>query len=132
VLQCGRVFILPGVPEFFEEKLDTICASFLPSRGPTALRRISLGLDELQIVDALNACVSEHTEVTFGSYPFHGEGEVRTVVTVEGDDDSAVTLASEDFVTRVEQLCESEEAAVLGVDTVSELHTSRTWRTPHI
>ena len=29
ILQCENVFVLPGVPHFFEEKIDMICEHFL-------------------------------------------------------------------------------------------------------
>jgi hypothetical protein len=33
ILQCENVFVLPGVPQFFEEKLDVICDHFLEGAG---------------------------------------------------------------------------------------------------
>lgn len=33
ILQCENVFVLPGVPQFFQEKLDVICDHFLEGAG---------------------------------------------------------------------------------------------------
>jgi hypothetical protein len=44
ILQCENVFILPGVPQFFENKMDTIVAHFLGKRL-LFTRKIVLGVD---------------------------------------------------------------------------------------
>lgn len=44
ILQCENVFILPGVPQFFEKKIDTIVAHFLGKRS-LFTRKIVLGVD---------------------------------------------------------------------------------------
>lgn len=40
ILQCGQIFVLPGVPAFFASKLTTICAHFLVGRPPVLARRL--------------------------------------------------------------------------------------------
>lgn len=35
ILQCGNVFVLPGVPQFFASKLDTIATHFLEGKTRT-------------------------------------------------------------------------------------------------
>jgi molybdopterin-biosynthesis enzyme MoeA-like protein len=44
ILQCENVFILPGVPTFFEAKVDTIATHFL-GRRPLFTRKVVLGVD---------------------------------------------------------------------------------------
>ena len=44
ILQCENVFILPGVPQFFEGKMDTIVAHFLGQR-PLYTRKIALAIE---------------------------------------------------------------------------------------
>lgn len=44
IVQCENVFILPGVPQFFEQKMDTIVAHFLGKRS-LFTRKIVLGVD---------------------------------------------------------------------------------------
>eukprot|EP00934_Nitzschia_sp_Nitz4_P008512 Nitzschia sp. Nitz4//scaffold274_size25273//10710//12764//NITZ4_008328-RA/size25273-processed-gene-0.8-mRNA-1//1//CDS//3329545284//8502//frame0 len=84
VLQCRNIFVLPGVPEFFNKTIQNV-ASYLSSqleRG--AAYKVVLGVDEPSIVDVLNNVVSEHPNVSFGSYPFVGHPEFKTVLTLEG------------------------------------------------
>ncbi len=107
ILQCQNIFILPGVPSFFERKIKCV-AAYLPSTTPqrvdavglevdTLLQqkgtpsssrivpyRIVLSLDEDEIVSALNAAVDAHPHVCFGSYPIFDNAEYRTIITLEG------------------------------------------------
>eukprot|EP00468_Gymnochlora_sp_CCMP2014_P008482 CAMPEP_0167746586 /NCGR_PEP_ID=MMETSP0110_2-20121227/3791_1 /TAXON_ID=629695 /ORGANISM="Gymnochlora sp., Strain CCMP2014" /LENGTH=589 /DNA_ID=CAMNT_0007631359 /DNA_START=147 /DNA_END=1916 /DNA_ORIENTATION=+ len=120
ILQCGRVFVLPGVPGFFEEKLDTICEHFLPKRRKTPLLRARLSVDELSIVSALNTAVDRYSRVSFGSYPLisgRKEGGVQTVVTAESENEAEVKEAMAYFIE-----CLSNKSSVLSVDTYNRLH----------
>jgi len=85
VLQCRNIFVLPGVPEFFSQKIEKV-AAYLSSdeMGRSAVYKIVLSVDEATIVSVLNAAVKEHPEVTFGSYPFENHPEFKTVLTLEG------------------------------------------------
>jgi molybdopterin-biosynthesis enzyme MoeA-like protein len=110
LLQCQNIFILPGVPEFFERKIKSV-AAYLPSSTPqraedvglemdhshlrqgkqcppsnsrTVSYRIVLSLDEDAIVSALNAAVEAHPHVAFGSYPMFNNPDCRTIITLEG------------------------------------------------
>lgn len=57
ILQCENVFILPGVPQFFEQKMDTIVAHFLGKRS-LYTRKIVLGVDGARLVSlSLSLCV---------------------------------------------------------------------------
>lgn len=83
VLQCRNIFILPGVPEFFAQKIGNV-ANYLScqmQRGTTY--KVVLSADENSIVPALNKVVKNHPNVTFGSYPFVSHPEYKTVITVE-------------------------------------------------
>jgi len=116
VLQCGRVFVLPGVPVFFEEKLEMICENFFDKEPDISLRRVNLGVDEISIVEALNTVVKKYPEINFGSYPFFEEdAKVRTTVTIEGQSESAVLAALSDFLDLI------EDEHVLYVDSKDEL-----------
>ena len=85
VLQCRNIFILPGVPEFFANKIGLV-AEYVSSDEleRSAVYKVVLSVDEAAIVSILNAAVGEHPEVTFGSYPFVGHPEFKTVLTLEG------------------------------------------------
>ena len=109
VLQCQNIFILPGVPLFFDKKIQQLAAhlcsstysdeenvglsmdhtsqtervsSTAPPRSDTY--RIVLSLPEDEIVAALNASVVAHPHVSFGSYPIVDDPELKTIITLEG------------------------------------------------
>ena len=109
VLQCQNIFILPGVPLFFDKKIQQLAAhlcsstysdednvglsmdhtsqservsSTTPPRSDTY--RIVLSLPEDEIVAALNASVVAHPHVSFGSYPIVDDPELKTIITLEG------------------------------------------------
>jgi molybdopterin-biosynthesis enzyme MoeA-like protein/3'-phosphoadenosine 5'-phosphosulfate sulfotransferase (PAPS reductase)/FAD synthetase len=84
VLQCRNIFILPGVPQFFADKIEGI-ATYLSSSQfeRSVFYKIVLSVDEASIVDVLNRVVSKHPDVSFGSYPFVSHPEFKTVVTLE-------------------------------------------------
>ena len=91
ILQCGTVFVLPGVPELFAKKLATICAHFVQGKPPVLSRRVLLSAVETSLVDQLNRVVTAHPRVSFGSYPV-AEGAIRTIVTLEAEADAADDL----------------------------------------
>jgi len=83
ILQCENVFILPGVPQFFEAKMNVITKNFLKSRF-IASRKIVLKSEESSIVDQLDAAVKSFPNISFGSYPFFDNPNFKTVITLEG------------------------------------------------
>lgn len=85
VLQCKNVFVLPGVPEFFEKKIENV-ATYLSSQLERSIAyKIVLSVGELSIVDVLNDVVERHPLVSIGSYPFVSHPEFKTVVTLEAN-----------------------------------------------
>jgi FAD synthetase len=96
VLMCGNVYVLPGVPSFFEQKMDTIVDHFL-NHSPIYTRKIVLGVDEVEIVEPLNRAVAEYEKqgCVFGSYPFYGEACPRVVITLESAEEAMVEAAKE-------------------------------------
>lgn len=84
VLQCRNIFVLPGVPEFFEKKITDV-AGYLScqlERGPGY--KIILSVDETSIVPVLNRVVESNPMVAIGSYPFVNHPDRKTVITLEG------------------------------------------------
>jgi len=96
ILMCGNVYVLPGVPSFFEQKMDTIVDHFL-KHSPIYTRKIVLGVDEVEIVEPLNRAVAEYEKqgCVFGSYPFYGEACPRVVITLESAEEAMVEAAKE-------------------------------------
>eukprot|EP00978_Attheya_sp_CCMP212_P008451 scaffold19858_cov56-Attheya_sp.AAC.8 len=84
ILQCQNIFVLPGVPQFFEKKVEVL-ATYLSSEMERSVTfKVVLSIDENSIVDILNGVVERHVNVGIGSYPFVGQPELKTVVTLEG------------------------------------------------
>ena len=85
VLQCRNIFVLPGVPEFFSQKIEHV-AEYVSSDElqRSAVYKVVLSVDEATIVSVLNSAVEEHPDVTFGSYPFVSHPDFKTVLTLEG------------------------------------------------
>jgi FAD synthetase len=84
VLQCRNVFVLPGVPEFFSKKVKSLAEYLSTQLERSVTYKVVLSVDEASIVDALNAAVERHPDVTFGSYPFVSHPDFKTVLTLEG------------------------------------------------
>jgi len=85
ILQCGTIFVLPGVPPTFATKLTAICTHFLRGREPALARRVLLCAAEETIVGELNEVVAAHGAVSFGSYPLRDRASVQTIITLEAD-----------------------------------------------
>lgn len=88
VLQCRNIFILPGVPQFFEKKVKSVAEFLATQLERTIVFKVVLSIDENSIVPILNNVVKNHSNVTFGSYPFVDHPDVKTVVTLEGNQSS--------------------------------------------
>ncbi|CAM9373669.1 unnamed protein product, partial [Choristocarpus tenellus] len=88
------VFILPGVPQFFQSKMNVIAEHFLDHRLMHR-KKLVLRADEFLIVTQLDEAVSAHPGVTFGSYPYFNYPAFKTVITLEGEIEAEVTAAAE-------------------------------------
>ena len=92
VLQCRNIFILPGIPEIFEKKIDNV-ANYLScqlKRGTTY--KVLLSVDENSIVSVLNKVVENHPMVSIGSYPFLNRSGFKTVITLEKQLNTSTSL----------------------------------------
>ena len=83
-LQCHNIFILPGVPQFFAKKMDSLAVYLSSQLERSITYKVVLSVDENSIVPVLNAVVDRHPDVCFGSYPFVGQPDFKTVLTLEG------------------------------------------------
>jgi FAD synthetase len=83
VLQCRNIFILPGIPEFFTAKIDSVSKYLSCQLERGAAYKVVLSVDENSIVPILNQVVENHPNVSFGSYPFVSHPDFKTVITVE-------------------------------------------------
>ena len=129
VLQCNNIFILPGVPNYFQNKIEQLAAylsspvtmaeiteqDYTSAKRDTALKRLSssspplrsntyrviLSADENSIVSQLNATVQANPNVIFGSYPLIDHKDYKTIITIEGRFyNGGYTKGSERFLSR--------------------------------
>ena len=93
---CFRnVYILPGVPEIFRDKFESIAERF---RGqPMALRSIYINADEGTIAQLLRDVEGQHT-VSIGSYPRIDDADHRVRLTVEGTSPLVVDRAADTLI----------------------------------
>lgn len=127
ILQCENVFVLPGVPQYFANKITLIMKYFLPAgivsggndadgrrseRKCLEKRKIILDIEEREFLSQIDHLVANHPNVKIGSYPYIDHPEYKTILTVEGfspvEVDTAVsdlidTLPNKQVVLRVEQ-----------------------------
>lgn len=83
ILQCGNIFILPGVPQFFAPKIQLIASHISAEMERSETYKVVLCAQETSIVDSLNKVVSRHPYVSIGSYPFVNHPEYKTMITLE-------------------------------------------------
>jgi molybdenum cofactor synthesis domain-containing protein len=92
-----NVWMLPGVPEVFREKLENIRAWV---RGPAPFFSLAVytKLDEPSLKALIDGVVERHPAVEVGSYPRWFEPSYKTKVTFDARDHAAVEQATRDFV----------------------------------
>jgi len=79
-----NIFILPGIPELFEEKFNSIRQRL--GADPFHLRVIYTNRFETTIAQFLNQTMAEFPELMLGSYPKLNDPEYRVKVTLESKD----------------------------------------------
>jgi molybdopterin-biosynthesis enzyme MoeA-like protein len=93
----GNVWMLPGVPEVFREKLATV-RHWVRGPRPFVSRAVFTKIEEAELKPVLDAVVAAHADVEVGSYPRWFEPSYRTKVTFDGSLASAVDHALDAFV----------------------------------
>ena len=69
LVNIGKIFVLPGVPDFFRKKLDMILAKYFSSTSGARSAIVRFQAHEHQLAEALNLVVAGYPLVVFGSYP---------------------------------------------------------------
>jgi molybdenum cofactor synthesis domain-containing protein len=107
ILQCENVFILPGIPQYYANKIDLIMKYFLPILNVKQLlkesRKIILDIEEREFLLQLDTLVQQHPTVKIGSYPYIDHPEFKTIITVEGYSQEEVENAVRDLIDRLPQ-----------------------------
>ncbi|HME97160.1 MAG TPA: molybdopterin-binding protein [Methylomirabilota bacterium] len=104
-----NIYILPGVPEIFRQKFDSLKERFRET--PFHLCCVYVSMGEGTLADHLNAVLAAHPDLMLGSYPEFANPDYKVKVTLESKDraylDSAVGHLLDrlptDAVVRVER-----------------------------
>jgi molybdenum cofactor synthesis domain-containing protein len=95
VMRFRNIWLLPGVPQIFRDKFDSVADRF--EAGRFVVRSVYLNADEGTIAARLEDVASAHM-VKVGSYPQFGPGDHRVRVTLESVDASRVDAAVQSLV----------------------------------
>jgi molybdenum cofactor synthesis domain-containing protein len=93
------VYILPGIPELFEQKFAGLRERFLAT--PYVLRVVYTTEGEGAIAEHLNATLAAYPELLLGSYPRLDQSEYAVKLTLESKDASYVQAAFDHLVARL-------------------------------
>jgi molybdenum cofactor synthesis domain-containing protein len=99
VVVVRNVWILPGVPEIFQRKFESVRELF--RREPIFARAVYSREGEGPIAAALDAVVAEFPSVEIGSYPHPGAVDYKVKITLDGRDRGAVDAALASMITRL-------------------------------
>ncbi|HEX6277796.1 MAG TPA: molybdopterin-binding protein [Polyangiaceae bacterium] len=91
-----NVWMLPGVPEVFREKLATV-RTWLRGPAPFVSRAVYTLLEEARLKPLIDGVVSRHAGVEVGSYPRWFEPSYKTKITFDARDGELVEAATRDF-----------------------------------
>lgn len=92
VVVVGPVWLLPGVPEFYRAKMETI-SNHLIGPSPFFTRALHLSADELTIKSALDQVVAAYPGVMIGSYPKWLHPVFKTRITLDSRDQNLLGSA---------------------------------------
>jgi molybdenum cofactor synthesis domain-containing protein len=96
-----NVFVLPGVPEIFRMKLESVRAH-LSGSPPFISQAAFVNLEEVELKARLDAVVTRHPDVEVGSYPKWRDPSYRTKITFDARNRAAVESALSDFLGLLE------------------------------
>ena len=99
VIVLENVHILPGIPQLFEKKFNSIRDRF--AGVPIHLKRIFVTRQESEIAEDLHALLREFSELMLGSYPRIGEPDYRVMLTLESRDADYLKRAAEALCARL-------------------------------
>jgi molybdenum cofactor synthesis domain-containing protein len=80
-VQIENVYVLPGIPQLFEDKLLALVERF--ATDPYFMHAIYTSIGEGTLAEHLNSCVARFPELMLGSYPKLGDSDYRVKVTLE-------------------------------------------------
>ncbi len=90
-VKCENFYILPGIPQLFEQKFETLKDRFRAT--PYVLRCVYTREGEGSIAEHLNATLAQFPELLMGSYPKMGHPDYAVKLTLESKDADYVERA---------------------------------------
>jgi molybdopterin-biosynthesis enzyme MoeA-like protein len=99
VVVVRNVWVLPGVPEIFRRKFDSVRELFRTE--PIFARAVYSREGEGSIAATLDAVVAEFPTVEIGSYPHLSAVDYKVKITLDGRDRGAVEAALGQMVGRL-------------------------------
>jgi molybdenum cofactor synthesis domain-containing protein len=90
-VKCENIYILPGIPELFEQKFESLKDRFTST--PYTLRVVYTRDGEGTIAEHLNATMAAFPALLLGSYPKIGHPEYAVKLTLESKDPAYVQRA---------------------------------------
>lgn len=88
ILRAANVYVLPGVPEFFEAKFRALAPSLAGT--PIHSEAVYLNVSEWDFAEALETVARDFPALEFGSYPRFDTDRYRVKVTVDGRSEADV------------------------------------------
>ena len=82
-VRVGKIFVLPGLPEIFRQKLPALRTA-LAGGAPFVSLAVGSRREEGELAELLEDLSRRHPQVSIGSYPRWGDGPLRVVVTFDG------------------------------------------------
>lgn len=100
VMQVANVFVLPGVPEIFREKILVLKERL--AAVPYHVRYVYLTLGEGALAPLLDSVVARFPDVDVGSYPSIRAQDYRVRITLESKDPVRTEAATDAFLALVD------------------------------
>ena len=94
-----NIYILPGVPEIFRQKFDSLKERF--RERPFHLCCVYVSMGEGTLADHLNAVLAAHPDLMLGSYPEFANPDYKVKVTLESKDRAYLDSAVENLLDRL-------------------------------
>jgi molybdenum cofactor synthesis domain-containing protein len=98
-----NVYVLPGVPEIFRRKFETLRERFRDQ--PIFLKNVFVSIGESVLADYLNALLRDYPELLLGSYPEFSNPDYKVKVTLESRDLPFLERALVQFLERLPSGC---------------------------
>jgi FAD synthetase len=102
-VKCENVYILPGIPELFEQKFHALRERFTAT--PYVLRVVYTREGEGSIAEHLNATMAAFPLLLLGSYPKLGDPDYAVKLTLESKDPEYVQAALEHLLGLLPRDC---------------------------